>query len=100
MENNERKRLEEQLCEVLAKIDDPKQVAALLEDLCTYNEIDQISQRIECAKLLLEGNTYSKIIAETEISSATLSRISRCIQHGSGGYSQVLAQVLDIKSEK
>ncbi len=98
MEKNEKKRLEGQLCTVLAKITEPEQVAALLDDLCTQNELEQISQRIECARLLLEGNTYSKIIAETEISSATLSRISRCIQHGSGGYSQVLPQVLDIKS--
>lgn len=97
MESSE-KRLEEQLCSVLASISDPAQIAALLEDLCTCGEIDQMAQRIECARLLLEGNTYSKIIAETEVSSATLSRVSRCIQHGSGGYSRVLAHIFGIET--
>lgn len=60
----------------------------LLDDLCTKNEIDQMAQRVYAAKLLMEGNTYSKVIAETDISSATLSRVSTCVRHGSGGYKQ------------
>lgn len=56
------------------------------EDLCTYKEVEQMAQRIRAAKLLLEGNTYAKVIEDTEISSATLSRVSRCINHGPGGY--------------
>lgn len=59
---------------------------ALLDDLCTYKEVEQMAQRIYAAKLFLEGKTYNEIIAETDISSATLSRISRAISHGSGGY--------------
>ncbi len=98
MESSEKKRMEEQLYTVLASINDPAQVAAFLEDLCTRGEIEQMAQRIECAKLLLEGNTYNRIIAETEVSSATLSRVSRCTQHGSGGYSRVLAKFLGIEN--
>ncbi len=97
MESSEKK-LQEQLCSVLASINDPAQIAVLLEDLCTCGEIEQMAQRIECAKLLLEGNTYSKIIEDTEVSSATLSRVSRCIQHGSGGYSRVLARIFGIET--
>lgn len=59
---------------------------AFLEDLCTYKEVEQMAQRAHAAKLFLEGKTYSEIIAETDISSTTLSRISRSIAHGSGGY--------------
>ena len=51
--------------------------AALLSDLCTYQEVEQMAQRAAAAKLLAEGKTYAEIIAETDISSATLSRVSR-----------------------
>lgn len=61
-------------------------VAALLEDLCTYKEVEQMAQRVRAAQLLAAGKTYAEVIEETEISSATLSRVSRCIRHGSGGY--------------
>ena len=58
-------------------------------DLCTYKEIEQMTQRIIAAKLLLTGDTYEKVIKETEISSATLSRVSKCVKYGSG-YKTVL----------
>ena len=49
-----------------------------------------MAQRVRAAKLLLEGKTYAQVITETDISSATLSRVSRCIQYGEGGYASVL----------
>ena len=73
------------LFEVLARIDDEEECRALFEDLCTYAEIEKMEQRIACAQM------YNSIIEKTDISSATLSRVSRCIRHGSGGYSRVLA---------
>lgn len=94
MENAEKERLHRQLCAVLASIEDPQAISRLLEDLCTYTEIDQMGQRIECARLLMEGNTYSQIIEKTEISSATLSRVSRCLQRGAGGYRELLPPIL------
>ena len=57
---------------------------ALLEDLCTVKEIDNMAERIFAARLLLEGQTYNQIMAQSDISSATLSRVSRCVQYGSG----------------
>ena len=62
----------------------------LLEDLCTYKEVEQMAQRVAAAVLLQEGKTYAEIIQKTDISSATLSRVSRCIQRGSGGYKNFL----------
>ena len=59
------------------------------EDLCTYKELDQMSQRIEAAKCLIEGETYEEVIKKTGISSATLSRVSRCVKYGNG-YKSVL----------
>lgn len=53
-------------------------------DLCTYKELDAMSQRVRAARLLAEGETYEKIIGETDISSATLSRVSKCVKYGKG----------------
>ena len=88
----ERKR---SLCEVFARITSADDFALLLEDLCTYNELEQLSQRLYAARLFLEGGTYSKINEETSVSSATLSRISRCVRHGSGGYTKVLKELIE-----
>ena len=67
-----------------ANITDDASLRALLEDLCTRKEVEQMAQRIRAARLLKEGKTYQQVIAETDISSATLSRVSRCLQYGSG----------------
>ena len=80
----------EQLYETLIKLQTIEDCKAFLEDLCTYKEVEQMAQRAYAAKLILEGRTYSEIIAETDISSTTLSRISRAIAHGSGGYKKFL----------
>ena len=65
-------------------------VEALFADLCTFQEVEQMAQRAYAAKLFLEGKTYNEIIAETDISSTTLSRISRSLMHGSGGYKKFI----------
>ena len=72
------------LCSVIAEIDDPKDVEALFEDLCTRKEMENMAERFYAAKLLTQGKTYSQVMAQAEISSATLSRVSRCVQYGSG----------------
>ncbi len=66
-----------------------EEMGALFADLCTDKEIEQMAQRLRAAKLLKEGKTYAQVIEETEISSATLSRVSRCVQYGEG-YSRFL----------
>lgn len=65
----------------LKSIEDCKE---FFEDLCTYKEVEQMAQRIIAAKLLMQGKTYEEIIKETDISSATLSRVSRCVKYGKG----------------
>ncbi len=83
------------LFEVLSRLNGEEEFERFFEDLCTFQEVEKMEQRIECAQLLLGGETYNRIIEKTDISSATLSRVSRCIQHGSGGYSQLLKKILD-----
>ena len=69
---------------LLAQISDPKEMEILLKDLCTNKEIEQMAQRITAAKLLLEGKTYNQVIEKTDISSATLSRVSSAVKYGEG----------------
>ena len=63
------------------------------EDLCTVKEISDMAQRLEAAKLLRDGSTYEQIVKTVEISTATISRINRCIQYGTGGYRQTIEKV-------
>ena len=63
------------------------------EDLCTVKEISDMARRLEAAKLLLDGSTYEQIVKTVEISTATISRINRCIQYGTGGYRQTIEKV-------
>lgn len=63
------------------------------EDLCTIKELSDMTQRVSAANMLLEGKTYEQIVKEVEISTATISRINRCIQYGSGGYETILKRI-------
>ena len=74
---------------LILKLENKAEVAALFEDLCTRKEVENMAERAFAAKLLMEGNTYNQVISQTSISSATLSRISRCVQYGEG-YSKLL----------
>jgi len=79
------------LYELIASITDPGDIRALFDDMCTRKEIDNMAERIFAARLLLQGNTYSQVMAQADISSATLSRVSRCVQYGTG-YSKLLKE--------
>ena len=87
--NQEQKILE--LCRLLAGITSEADIAALFDDLCTRKELENMAERLYAAKLLLEGNTYNQVMARANISSATLSRVSRCVQYGNG-YAKLLKE--------
>lgn len=72
------------LYSLILSLDTPEDCAALFEDLCTAKELEQMAQRIKAARLLIAGNTYNQVMEQCEISSATLSRVSRCVQYGNG----------------
>jgi TrpR-related protein YerC/YecD len=63
------------------------------EDICTINEIHAIAQRLEVAKLLNEKKTYSEIEELTGASTATISRINKCLVYGADGYKLVLGKI-------
>lgn len=78
------------LLDRLVKIETTEEAEKLLVDLCTYAEIDNMSQRLYSAKLIIEGKTYNQVMEETQISTATLSRVSTCVKHGNGGYRTII----------
>ena len=74
---------------LLVSLESVEDCRALLEDLCTAKEVENMAERCYAAQLLIEGNTYQQVMAQVDISSATLSRVSRCVQYGTG-YSKLL----------
>ena len=89
MENTDKQQRMNELYRLIADISDPEDVRALLDDLCTRKEVENMAERVFAARLLMEGNTYNQVMARADISSATLSRVSRCVQYGTG-YSKLL----------
>ncbi len=77
------------LYKLIVSLEKEEDCRALFEDMCTVKEVENIAERLFAAKLLIEGNTYSQVMSQAEISSATLSRVSRCVQYGTG-YSRLL----------
>ncbi len=66
-----------------------------LEDLCTIPELHSLAQRWSVARLLHEGKTFNEIMAEVGASSATISRVNRCLHYGSGGYREMLEKQVE-----
>ena len=87
----------EALYSLILKLQTPEDCHKLFDDLCTVKEIEKMAERIQAAKLLLEGKTYQQVMAQSNISSATLSRVSRCVQYGDG-YRRLLNQSEDTGS--
>ncbi len=80
----------ERLCAALCTLESAAEAKALLADLCTAREIDELAQRLEVATLLREGASYLTVSRETGASSTTVSRVSKCLNGEVGGYRLVL----------
>ncbi len=63
------------------------------EDICTIKEILDMSQRLDTAILLSKGCSYQKIAEQVAVSSATIGRVSRCFNYGSGGYRKAIEKL-------
>ncbi len=72
-----------------------EECSAFLEDLCTITEIKSMAQRLEVARLLSKKEIYSEIAGKTGASTATISRVSKCLNYGTDGYSIVLSRIGD-----
>lgn len=78
------------LAMVLGKMDNPADIQVFLRDVMTESEINEVSARLEAARLLRQGRTYTDIVEATSLSSRTVARISKWLQNGSGGYQNAL----------
>lgn len=81
------------LFEAILTLKDVDECYKFFEDACTIKEILEISQRLKAAKMLKAGANYLEVCAETGMSSATISRVSKCLEYGAGGYDIVIKRV-------
>ena len=87
------------LFDAILALENREECYRFFEDLCTVKEISDMAQRLEAAKLLLDGKTYEQIVRSAEISTATISRINRYIQYGTGGYQAIIERVRSRQEE-
>lgn len=80
----------EVLYEAILRLKNADECSRFFEDICTIKELQDISQRLEVAALLRDGKVYTEIAAKTGASTATISRVNKCLSYGSGGYRIVL----------
>ena len=89
----------DQLFDSVLALKDREDYYRFFEDICTINEIHAIAQRLQVAKLLSEKKTYSEIESITNASTATISRINKCLLYGDDGYKQVLERLAEKAAE-
>lgn len=80
----------DKLFDAILSLKNREECYLFFEDICTVKELMSIAQRLDVARALKEGKVYSEVEKESGASSATISRVNRCVQYGSGGYSLVL----------
>ncbi len=69
--------------------------SAFFQDLCTIKELTDMGQRLRVARMLTEGHNYVDITGATGVSTATISRVNKCLNYGDGGYRTVLERTGD-----
>ena len=87
------------LCDALVALESREEAYRLLDDLCTIAEVQALAQRLEVARMLRGGATYQEIVRQTGASTATISRVNRCLQYGAEGYGRVLNRMDKRKEE-
>lgn len=89
--------LNDSLFEAILKLETIEECYEFFTDLCTIKEIEAMANRLEAAKLLKKGLTYDEIEYKVNISTATLSRVSRALKYGEGGYDKIIEKTLEKK---
>lgn len=92
--DQERKNMQ-QFYKAILSLETEDECDAFFEDVATIKELIDMSARLEVAKMLDEGKVFSEISQSTGASSATISRVNKCIGYGSGGYKMVLERIKD-----
>jgi TrpR-related protein YerC/YecD len=94
-----RNEMTDQLFEAILNLDNIDECYRFFDDVATINEIKELSQRLEVACMLNEGFIYEEIVQKTGASSATISRVKKCLNYGADGY-QIILKKLKQKNKK
>ena len=78
--------------DAILSLQNSEEAYCFFEDICTVKEIQSIAQRLRVAQLLSRGESYQAVCVQTGASSATVGRVKRCLDYGSGGYSMILSR--------
>lgn len=87
----------DKLFEAILLLDNIEECYDFFEDICTISEIKAMAQRLEVARMLREGKTYTEISERTGASTATISRINRALNYGADGYKKILDRMYNKK---
>jgi len=90
----------DQLFDAVLLLESREECYRFFEDICTIKELQSISQRLQVAKLLSDNKTYHEIEEITGASTATISRVNRCIQYGAEGYNIVLNRIKKVDEKE
>ena len=81
------------LFETILNLQNKEECRAYLEDLCTVKELQDMAQRLDTAILLSQGYSYKKIMEQVDVSTATIGRVSKCLNYGTGGYQAAIGKL-------
>lgn len=90
----------DKLLEGILHLETVEECYAFFEDLCTVNEMLSLAQRFEVANMLREHRTYNEVAEATGASTATISRVNRCLNYGNDGYDLVIDRMKENKQEQ
>ena len=77
----------------LLKLETEEECYAFLEEVCTIKELQDMAQRFDVALKLSDGFNYNQVSKETGASSATISRVNKCLMYGNNGYKTVIERI-------
>ncbi len=88
-----RNEMSDQLFKAILALENIEECYRFFEDIATVHEIKELSQRLEVARMLSEGFIYENIVQKTGASSATISRVKKCLNYGADGYQIILKKL-------
>ena len=89
--------LTENLYRAILSLETEEECRYFFEDICTVKELQDVAQRLKVAQMLKDGSSYQEVSRETGASTATISRVNKCLVYGSGGYDIVISRISEEK---
>lgn len=84
----------DELAQAILSLKNQEEARQLLRDLLTVAEIKEFANRLQAAKLLLQGNSYAVVATKLKMSTTTVTRVAHWLHHGMGGYKLILGRIM------